>query len=41
MTLFLAGVLIGGALVYGFLRWSCERAYERLEQALKDEIDRS
>ena len=38
---FLAGFLVGGAFVYAWLRWECERAFERLGRSYEDEINRS
>lgn len=39
MTLFLAGFFVGSSLTYGYLRWACERAVERLQKAMQDELN--
>lgn len=40
MTLFVAGLFVGGSLVYTWLRWECARAYERLGQTFESEVNR-
>lgn len=40
MTLvFFAGMFVGSSLTYAWLRWQCERAFERFADAVRDEID--
>jgi len=41
MTLFLGGLFTGGALTYAWLVFACQRAAERFEDTLRDELQRS
>jgi len=38
---FFAGILVGALGTYAYLLYACQRAAERFEEAIREELDRS